>query len=338
MSAKFTDPYLKALKPEPPRYVWDELLPAFGLYVGKQAKTFVIVRSGKRTKLGHYPAIGLSEARKRAYTALNAQNVQSTAITFPDALRAFLAQPRWRASSKRVIENSLKHFSWKREIATITHEDVIHALEAIKAPSARFHAFKDLRAFFNWCIPRYLDRSPCVGIKMPSQPSRERTLTDDELLQIWQQLGDSKGDTIIRLCILTGQRRGEIPHMKIENELSTIPGQFTKNGRTHTFPVGPLTLQYYRPLVFTGFSNAKKSIDKRTGLTDWTLHDLRRTFATNHARLGTPIHVIEKILNHVSGSFGGVAGIYNRFSYLPEMKEACLRYEEWLRSTVLRQV
>ena len=60
----------------------------------------------------------------------------------------------------------------------------------------------------------------------------------------------------------------------------------------------------------------------------------RRYYATIHAQLGTPIHVIEKLLNHVSGSFGGVAGIYNRFQYQDEMHHAVDSYEKFIQSLI----
>lgn len=48
-----------------------------------------------------------------------------------------------------------------------------------------------------------------------------------------------------------------------------------------------------------------------------------------------PIHVVEKLLNHVSGSLGGVTGVYNRYHYLDEKRDACKRYEEWLSQLCL---
>jgi integrase len=77
---------------------------------------------------------------------------------------------------------------------------------------------------------------------------------------------------------------------------------------------------------FSGFSKAKRQLDEMTGVSVWTLHDLRRTAATGFARLGVAPHVVERILNHTTGTLGGVAGVYNRFGYLPEMRAAL---EQW---------
>ena len=108
--------------------------------------------------------------------------------------------------------------SWTKPLDQITHRDVVDALDAIEAPSERAHALKDIRTFFNWCIPRYLKTSPCVGIKKPPQKSRDRVLTDDELARSGngrEELGYPYG-TIVQLLILTGQRSGEIAALQWE--------------------------------------------------------------------------------------------------------------------------
>ena len=75
------------------------------------------------------------------------------------------------------------------------------------------------------------------------------------------------------------------------------------------------------------WAGLKKLLDQRTGVQNWTLHDIRRTFATLHARLGTPIHITERLLNHVSGTLGGIVAIYQRHGYESQMREAMTNYE-----------
>jgi integrase len=82
---------------------------------------------------------------------------------------------------------------------------------------------------------------------------------------------------------------------------------------------------------FTGWSQSKKNFDKLLNIAPWTLHDLRRTFATNLADLGVAPHVIERLLNHVTGTISGVAAIYNRSRYEPEMKAAMELWETRLQ-------
>jgi integrase len=64
------------------------------------------------------------------------------------------------------------------------------------------------------------------------------------------------------------------------------------------------------------------------GVAPWRLHDLRRTCATGMAELGTQPHIIEAVLNHVSGHKAGVAGIYNRARYADEMRAALQRWAD----------
>ena len=72
----------------------------------------------------------------------------------------------------------------------------------------------------------------------------------------------------------------------------------------------------------------------QTATGPYTLHDLRRTFATIHAKIGTPIHVTEKLLNHVSGTISGVAAVYNRHSYMDEMRTAVAEYDAYLEKLI----
>ena len=160
---------------------------------------------------------------------------------------------------------------------------------------------------------------------------------------------------IVRLLILTGQRRGEIGLLQWKwideaSQTITFPAEATKNNRSHTFPFGRIAAQVLEALprmgeyvfpptretrngvavrVVNGWSNLKSTFDNSVdSVAPWTLHDLRRTFATNLAALGTPIHVTEKLLNHVSGSVSGVAAIYNRHAYMDEMRAAIINWEK----------
>ena len=345
--AKFTALTINSL---PEGLHFDERLPGFGIRVQKTRKTWLVVKGPNRTKvtLGHYPSLSLQEARRKALVALGSPYEPIAAPTFPEALEAYLAQPRWKPRSKYVMEQSLKHFPWKRPLDKITHEDVAQVLDGITAHSSRAHALKDIRAFFNWCVPRYLKQSPCDGLKMPSYVPRQRVLSGNELAQVWraaEEIGYPFG-TILQLLILTGQRKSEISTLQWEQIRGTsifLPE--TKNGQAHQFPIGPMTealiatvprvSRYLFPARNTegsygGFGPAKARFDKHCLLPAWTLHDLRRTFASNLAQLGTPIHVTEKILNHVSGTTSGIVSVYQVHSYWEEQVTAVGRWERRL--------
>ena len=325
---------------------FDTKLSNFGVRVGKSRRTWIIQKgsSAKRTKvtIGHYPAMSLADARKAAMAALAAPTDQKVRITFPTAVEDFLALPRWRPQSKRVITSSLGHFAWKKSLEKITAADVLAALDAIEGRSARHHALKDIKTFFNWCIPRYLSVSPCVGIKSEAQVSRSRVLTDEEIKVLWHAVDDTFG-VIFKLLLLTGQRKSEIGKLRAEYIIGDdikLPRELVKNNREHTFPIGhmakallPDVEEGYlftsarRGVVYNGYTHHLKLVQEATGITGFTLHDLRRTYSTKMAELGVPIHVTEKILNHVSGTHSGVQAIYNRYTYKTEMRDACLIYE-----------
>jgi len=87
---------------------------------------------------------------------------------------------------------------------------------------------------------------------------------------------------------------------------------------------------------FNGFSKSKLALDKKLGdkFSPWTLHDLRRTFATNLAKLGTPIHATERLLNHTSGTMSGIVAVYQRHDFQKEMREAVDKWEKRLLEIV----
>ena len=88
--------------------------------------------------------------------------------------------------------------------------------------------------------------------------------------------------------------------------------------------------------AFNGWGKSKKRFDDTLEVAPYTLHDLRRTFSSNQARLGTPIHVTEKLLNHISGTVSGVAAVYNRYSYLDEMRQAVSHHDDHLAKLIER--
>ena len=156
--------------------------------------------------------------------------------------------------------------------------------------------------------------------------------------------------TIVKLLILTGMRRGECAALKgeyVKGDLLILPGSATKNGREHTIPLTTLAKSLLtnssdgyvfpargRSTPFNGWSKGKRGIDSLSGVSGWTLHDIRRTAATRLAEMGIAPHVIERLLNHVSGQISGVAAVYNRASYIAEMRDALERWEAYLSNTV----
>jgi integrase len=228
------------------------------------------------------------------------------------------------------------------------------------------------RAAFAWAVKRgMVQTNPFAHLPVSKAiAKRERVLSDDEIGEIWRVTGNAAAPygTIVRLLILTGQRRGEVAGMKwaeISEDLSTwtMPGERTKNGVLHVVPLsgpardllrgllpndsteanralaeyrlgGGLVLPGLLGTPFAGWSKAKAALDKAvtearanvavaTGprpapLVSWSVHDLRRTVATGLQRLGVRLEVTEAILNHISGSRGGIAGVYQRHDWAGE--------------------
>ena len=170
-------------------------------------------------------------------------------------------------------------------------------------------------------------------------------MTDDELRRVWQAaegLGPLNG-AVVRLLVLTGQRRNEVAHMQwgeidLEKRLWTLPRERVKNDRRHEVPLSSQAVTIIQALprisdrfVFStnaespvnDFGKNKDRLDELSGVSDWVLHDLRRTVASGMARLGISLAVIEKVLNHVSGSFAGIVGVYQRHEFADEKRRPC---------------
>ena len=77
---------------------------------------------------------------------------------------------------------------------------------------------------------------------------------------------------------------------------------------------------------YTGFSK-RYELDELRGIYDWMLHDLKRTFASGLAAIGVQLPVIKRLLNHVSGSFGGIVVVYQRYDFMTEMRDAIKLWE-----------
>ena len=229
------------------------------------------------------------------------------------------------------------------------------AIESERGAVTAARARAALSAMFNWAIREgyELAGNPVAGTNRPAEPkSRSRVLADAELAAIWRACRDDAYGRIVRLLMLTGQRRDEVGGMRwseIEGERWTLPAERTKNRREHVIPLPASALALLadwprrsgREYVFgnvgrgySGWWKAKAALDGRCGVASWRVHDLRRTVATVMAdRLGVLPHIVEAVLNHV-GSRAGVAGVYNRARYEAEMREALTRWAEHVAGIV----
>jgi integrase len=359
MKTHLTDLSVRSLRPVAKQTkVWDTSTRGFGVLVSGSTKSWFVCYGTQRRlqTLGRYPTVGLAEARRKAQVLLGTMPDADKAVPFVTVRDLFLnthkLSPRAAHEMKRTL---LRYFPWKKKLDQIDHNDVATAIDKIEAPSEALHAFKNIRTFFNWCVPRYLKFSPCAGLKPPSKyVPRTRVLSGDELKQVWTAVDGTFG-TIVRLCILTGQRWGEISGLKWEyigKDTIMFPSEVTKNGREHVLPLADMARSIIEavprlnstPYLFPGRTGepwrgsgkSKWELDKVLKLNAWTLHDLRRTFATQLAAIGTPIHITERLLNHVSGTQSGIVAVYQRHDYADEMRAALKRYEEHLAGLLAR--
>jgi len=178
--------------------------------------------------------------------------------------------------------------------------------------------------------------------RVPSQArKRSRLLNDDELRAVWNT-AEANGSfgALLRLAILTGQRREKLVRMRFDDlsndgvwnipteprekgnagalrlpklALDIIAQQRCLSGNPHVFPAsrgnGPIS----------GHSKLKAAFDKRCGVSDWVLHDLRACARSLMARAGVRSDVAERVLGH---AIPGIEATYNRHGYEVEKADA----------------
>ncbi|MEZ5844835.1 MAG: site-specific integrase [Hyphomicrobiaceae bacterium] len=359
-----TELTIKSLKPPAKGQVttWDTQLSGFGVRCSQGGtKTFVVMlgKSRRRETIGRYPLFTLADARRRAKEIILAAALspgKKPSPPFDETVQRYLKlrepelKPRTFAEYKRLLN---AHFQFgPTPVEDITAAEASDAVDRIERPAERAHAYMALKVFLNWCIQReYCDVNPLARMRRPKLPSaKERVLSDDELAAVWrasEQLG--KYGTIVRLLMVTGQRRQQIACLAeswvdFNRKIIAFPADVMKNSRDHALPFGDLTDYLLRTTManqgyyfspeglaghpFCAWSKNKRRLDALLPDVDpWTLHDLRRTWSTNAARLDIPPHITDRVLSHVTGSLSPIARIYNRFKYEGEMRDAVRRME-----------
>jgi integrase len=356
-----------------PGTYFDVSTPAFGVRVGKNRKSWIVIRGRERirTRIGTYPAISLAQARRQALVLLGSPLQRQPEIPkFDEALQRFYdvhvrtLKPKTQYQMKRILNRYFaKRFKHKR-LDEIIHLEITEITDKLvaTAPSEAWHAFKDARTFFRWCVPRFIKHSPMEGLKSPTKyVPRKRVLTNEELAIVWQaasEVGYPFG-TALQLSILWGTRWGETISCRRsfvdENERKiTLPQ--TKNGRQHCFPYGDMTAAILASIPhrgdtdllfpgkhlqpWNGSGKAKFEFKQICRIAPWQILDLRRTFATKLAELGVAPHIVERLLNHKLGSLQtagvitAVADVYNRALYMDEMRDAVAKWERRLTALV----
>lgn len=252
-----------------------------------------------------------------------------------------------------------------KALISITRADAREWVEEVgseSGPGAAEEMLRRVKRVFNWAIEVELTEvNPFDRVKLPSQyrpKARERVLTDKELKAIWgaaQEVGYPFGP-VYQLLMLTGQRREEISGMQwawlSDDNVLKIPSESYKTRRVHIVPLPKAAQDIIKTIppidgeaesgdfVFStrngtipinGFSKAKVRLDELSGVTDWVVHDMRRTVRTNMPRLGVNKDVARKVIGHTDG---GVDAVYDRYDYLDEKKAALETWAEYVMKVV----
>ena len=316
----------------------------YGRVTLHQARAAALKIFAARTE-GRDPAAEKQQARRRLVT----DRVE-------ELVELFITEHVSKTRSAREISRLLRREvipTWgARSIHDIGKRQIIELVTEVAArgtPSAANKLLKMIKAFFRWCVGRaILDISPANGLAAPARErARDRVLEDGELACILKAARQIEGPYggIVELLALTGQRREEVAQLTwdeidLASRTWTLPASRTKNGKRHivhlsyeavavlkrTSAMGDFVFSLSGVKPFQSFSAAKRELDKRSGVSDWRLHDLRRTCVSGMARLGTAPHVADKVLNHQSGTISGVAAVYQRHEFMAERKDALDRW------------
>jgi integrase len=309
-----------------------------------------------RVKLGHDPA---AEKQMR---------VERAAHTLGALVERYLAYQKSklrRGSYREIARHLTSHAASLHDlpIDAVDQRTIAGRLNVIERNSGAVTSNRvraTMSAMFSWAMKEgEALNNPVANTNKRDERSRERVLGDAELRRVWEALADDQYGTIVKVLMLTGQRVNEIAGLRwseldFDRDIVSLPGARTKNGLPHDVPMAVSVKELLggqsktdgRDFVFgkgagpfSGLSRCKERLDariaERTGAIEpWVHHDLRRSVATGMANIGIQPHIIEAVLNHVSGHKAGVAGIYNRATYAREKAQALARWDEHIKSIV----
>jgi integrase len=327
----------------------------------------------RRMTLGKHPAIPAVKAREIAaklYAEVKLGNDpqgakeakrQHASETFDKVVQEYLASRRgeMRESSYGEVERHLLRNLRPLHglhIAKVDLRAIATQLTRItrdNGPAQANRTRESLVAFLNWCARQgYVENNAAAFSHRNKEVPRDRVLSDDELKAIWNALPDSDYGAILKLLILSGQRANEIARLRwseIKDGKIVLPKQRVKNGREHIIPISAQIQEILdarakrddRDFVFgegrngfSGWSHCKIRLDEAVKLPEWIIHDIRRSVATGMASIGILPHIVEAVLNHISGHKAGIAGTYNRSQYPAEKANALARWGEYMEDLV----
>jgi len=306
-------------------------------------------------------AAGKDPAGERKAAALEAKREALTLAALIEqweALHLAGKRPNYSAAAVSALRRSFaKHLN--APAACLDRAMVVRVLDGLAKDGKAAMAGATARygsALFGWAIRRgSLSDSPFERVPIAATVRRDRVLSDDEIRRAWKATeGPGAFNAIVRALLLTGQRREEVSGLawsELDPGFSvwTLPAARSKNGKQHVIPLSDEMQALLRAQprlsgtdlvfpgerdVFSGWSKSKARLDRRSGVSGWTLHDLRRTVATGLQKLGVRLEVTEAVLNHVSGSRAGIVGVYQRHEWADEKRSALNAWGEHVEAIV----
>jgi len=366
---RLTELAVRKARPEAAAYlVWDALQHGLALRVqptGAKAWVVIYSRQGRPRwlHLGNANDIGLADARTLAAEAMlkvahgkdpaAEKRAERGPGTFADLATKYVEQwakkhnKSWRQAETLISRYVLPRWG-KLQAPTVTRADVKTLMARIDAPVLANQVLAAVSAIFTWAVKEeILPANPCKLVARNPVKSRERVLSDSEVPKFWAAFDDAGliAGTALKVILLTGQRPGEVSHMRREHirdgwwEMSGEPVPSlgwpgTKNAQAHRVwlsepvrtilselaPDGSSTGFVFagpRGGPLTGLDGAMRAICAKLGVERATPHDLRRTFSTTVTGLGFGRDALNRVTNHREG---GIASVYDRFAYTEENK------------------
>src|SRR5215472_11022932 len=313
--------------------------------------------------LGDANAIGLADARTLAAEAMLAvargkdpaaeKRAERGAGTFADLAGRYVEQyarkenKSWQQSNYLVRRYLLPRWG-KLQAASIARADVKAMMARTEGPILANQILAAASAIFSWATrEELLPANPCRGVTRNKTRSRERIFSNSEVPRFWTACDDAGliEGRALRMILLTGQRTGEVAHMRLEHIKDgwwEMPGEpvpalgwpGTKNGQSHRvwLPksaqdiIAELTDNAPAGFVFPsargsrsiwGLDAAMRAICAKLKIERATPHDLRRTHGSTITALGFGRDAMNRIQNHAEG---GIGSVYDRHGYAEENK------------------
>jgi integrase len=317
-----------------------------GLSQARKASAHALheVREGRDPTLAKQQA----KAERRAVTANTFRSVVERYMALVAGLRrdgdqvTFTGNIRTADQQLRTLERAILPTLGNRPVADIRRSEIVALLDKIEigsGPVAADRALAIIRRVVNWYATRSDNFVPPVirGMARTStkERARSRILTDDEIRTIWNSNHAGAFSAALRFLLLTGARRSEVARMRweeINGDGWTLPASRNKTKQDLTRSLSAAAIAVIEsqrndcPFVFSKgrkpistFSRDKAAFDTATGMSNWRIHDLRRTARSLLSRAGIDADTGERCLGH---ALPGVRGTYDRHSYLPQMTRA----------------